>query len=127
MLQKFSSQDRPSQVAGRSYVTMDADHQTAAATIYTVTAGKVFYLVSLAISCFNSSTTANGRLRLLDNTTVLLPISIPTAGVAALASFVPGSINVVNFQEPLEFTNSVKTDIPTGTVTYSLTIVGYEQ
>lgn len=119
--------DRPSQKTGRVYKEGFLDHQTTGQTAYTVTNGKTLYVTSIAISAFNASAVANGRLRVRDNTTVKIPVSIPTAGVAALASLVPATLTALSFPEPIPFGTNLNVDLPAGTVTYSLSFSGYEE
>ena len=119
--------DRPSQKTGRTYKTATLLHQNSTQTLYTVTSLKVLYVTSIALSGYNTSTANAGQLEIRDNATLRIPVSIPTAGVGALASQVPVSSNVFTFLEPLQFSTSVVVTLTAGTLTYSISLVGYEE
>ena len=118
--------DRPSQKTGRAYKTAQITAATATTTIYTVTVGKILYITSILVSGFNTSTTNAGILNLRDDTTVKIPISIPTAGVGALSSQTPVSVATITFAEPLQFVTNFNAEENSGTLTFSIAFVGYE-
>ena len=120
-------QNRPSQGVGRVYKTASLDHVNSGQTAYTVTNGKVLYVTSIIVSGYNSSALASGHLQVRDNTTVKLGISIPSAGIGALASLIPSQINSIPFIEPLQFSTNFNIAVAGGSVTYSVTFTGYEE
>lgn len=119
--------DRPSQKTGRVYKDGVVSGATSGQTVYTVTSGKKLYVTSIEVSVFNSSTTAAGLLNVRDNTTVKSSVSIPQAGVAALAAFVQGSGITYIFPEPKQFSTNLNIAIGAGTLTYSVSFTGYEE
>lgn len=118
---------RPTEKAGRTYKTFVADAITTTTTVYTVTAGKTLYIMTIAVSGFNTNTTTAAHIQIMDNATTRFPLSFPTAGVGALASFIPIAINPITFLEPLEFATSVVITMAAGTNTLSAVFVGYEE
>lgn len=121
--------NRPSQGSGRTYKTGQLSVQTADATVYTVTAGKTLYVTTLNIAAFNTSTVTSGDLALRDGNggTVLIPTLMTAAGVAAQLAASAAVSNLFLFAEPLQLTNAFYMDIISGTITYSVSFVGYEQ
>lgn len=122
--------NRPSQGAGRTSVLFNASAQTGDATLYSVTGGKTFYLTTLVLSAFNTSSTGAGNLQLKDGGaggTLKAPFIMPTAGVGALLAAQPLLPGSITFQEPIPFTTNVFMDVVGGTITYSVTGVGYEE
>lgn len=115
---------RPSEGTGRSHVSANIDNVTATTTIYTVTAGKTFYLTDLMITATNSSTTANGRFRIRDNVTTKIPKNFGASIVGAVSPFLN---EVDNFIEPIPFTTNVNLEVVAGTLSVSVAIVGYEK
>lgn len=122
---------RPSQVTGRTPKKGFLDAQTADALLYTVTAGKVLYVTSLIFGMVNTSNGALGRVMLRDGTTVagadLLPFLSPAAGAGVLASSVGNVTTPIALAEPLPITAGLFVDILAGTVTYTISFVGYEE
>lgn len=122
--------NRPSQGTGRTHVNATISAANTDQTVYTVTAGKTFYLTTLILSAFNSSIGAVGVIILKDGGaggTAKLSYLMQQAGVGALVATQPLVPGNNTFQEPLQFTGSVFMDITSGTVTYSVGIVGYEE
>lgn len=119
--------NRPSQGANRTYKFGALSNQTTDQTVYTVTSGKVLYVTSIVLSGFNTSTATSGLLHIEDNGTLRLAISSPVAGVGALASSIPVSGNIFTFLEPMQFSTAFEVDVVQGTLTYSVSFVGYEE
>lgn len=121
--------DRPSQGTGRANKVAVLSNQTADATLYTVTAAKTFYLTSIVIGAFNTSTATTGILLVLDGSggSTKIPIIMTAAGVAAQLAASAAVAIPMTFLEPIQFTTAVYMDITAGTVTYSVGMVGYEQ
>src|SRR5258708_30348450 len=118
---------RPSQWLGTTYKAGLLDNLTTNATAYTVTTGKTLYVTSLNISGYNGSTTNAGDIDIQDGSVNRIPLSIPTAGVGALASQIPVSALQFIFQEPKQFSTNINVNIKTGTITYSFDFTGYEE
>ena len=118
--------DRPSQKSGRTYKEGQLSGSTSSTTVYTVTAGKTLYVYSIEISIINTSTNV-GLFQVRDSTTVKLPVTISAAGVSALASVTAAQVTSITFPEPKQFSTNFNTNIVTGTLTYSLSFVGYEE
>lgn len=119
--------DRPSQKTGRVYKAAAAEAVTTSQTLYTVTVGKVLYVTSITFNGFNSSTVNPGRLQIRDGTTVKQGVIVPAAGVGSVAASVQAMLTGESFPEPLQFATSFNTNIVTGTWTYSIDFVGYEE
>lgn len=122
--------NRPSQGTGRTYKTAMLSNQTADATLYTNTGGKTLYVTAISFSAFNTSTTATGIILIKDGGTggtAKIPILMTPAGVAAQLAASASVQNAILFAEPLQFSTDVFMDITSGTVTYSIMLVGYEE
>lgn len=116
---------RPSQKAGRVHKTINIDNQNSGQILYNVTNGKVLYIFSIVVSAYNTG--APARLRVKDNTTVKCVFHASGTGLGVLSGAVPLSGLSFNFSEPLQFVSSVVSDIPSGTLVYSVTLIGYEE
>lgn len=114
--------DRPSQKTGRTYKEGFISNATTDQTLYTVTVGKILYVTSITFSAYNSSARTTGNLTIRDSTTIKIPFSFPSSGVA----IIPSSMYMV-FQEPKQFAINFNVDIVTGTITYSISFTGYEE
>jgi|GEM_PF-5826778 len=119
--------DRPSQRAGRVQRQGSLDHQTGNQTLYTVTVGKVLYVTDVVLTVYNTSIAAAGRLQIRDNTAVVIPVSMPPAGLATTAASSQPTALVATFTEPKKFLTNVNVNIASGTITYSLSLTGYEE
>ncbi len=114
---KVQQYQRPSQMNGRTYKTAQISGVSAQTTIYTVTASKVFYLTSIAMSIIPGGPAV---VNISDNASILLPFS---AGPKDNSCFMS-----VTFPEPLHFSTNVILKIASGTLTSgSVNIVGYEE
>lgn len=122
---KVALADRPSEVRNRIHVDANVENITAfPTTVYTVTAGKIFYLQSIGISYVNTSLTVNTRIVVRDNATVKLPYigGQASAQIPAVATSSP-----TTFAEPIPFTTNVNVNSLGGTNSVSLYIIGYEE
>jgi hypothetical protein len=115
----------PSSKTGRTAKHIAIDNQTTGQSLYSVTAGKTLYILSVFVSGFNTG--QSGRLRIKDDTTVLLTIHALGTGLGILGGMTPFTAVPAAFVEPMKFTTNVTVDIPTGTLTYSITLIGYEE
>jgi hypothetical protein len=109
---------RPSEKSGRTYVSIQGK-LAADGTFYTVTGGKVLYLCSMTwitIATTGAAVTAD----LNDNATP--KFSIRTGTAVNSVSSIQNS-----FQEPLQFTNSIKLDVTAGVPESNFTGIGYEE
>lgn len=117
--------ERSSEVRGRLHVDKHVENVSAfPATIHTVTAGRIFYLMSIGVTGLNTSVAANGRLVIRDDTTVKIPYLVGQASSGA-----PGPIAIAPaaFLEPIPFATDVNIQQLGGTNTVSIYIVGYEE
>jgi hypothetical protein len=118
--------DRPSEVRGRTRITIPVNRTTVpvgATTLYTVTAGKILYISAFSFSAINDSL-AVGEWRLRDSTTVKTAyiLSSRTAGTpAAAASSSP------TLPEPMNFGTNVNVILITGTIDIAGFLIGYEE
>lgn len=122
---KVALTDRSSQVLGRVHVDALIENVSAfPTTIHTVTAGYIFYLMSIGVTALNSSQTVNGRLVIRDNLTVKIPYLVgqATAGTPGPIAIAPAA-----FLEPIPFSTNVNIQQLGGTNTVSIYIVGYEE
>lgn len=117
--------NRPSSKIGRVQKIITVDNQNVGQTLYTVTVGKILYVESVLVSGYNTGTPA--RLRIKDNTTVLIPIHATGTGLGVLSGAVPLGAVIMHFPDPLPFLSSVVIDVPTGSLVYSALIIGYEE
>lgn len=121
--------DRPSQRSGGTAVHRAQAALTATTDLYTVTAGKTFYMTSLAVYVFNTSTTQIGDLRIVDRAgsdTLHLPVLMTAAGVGSITAASAAIGTSFTFQEPKPFSTKVTAVVQTGTLTFSLSFGGYE-
>lgn len=122
---KVALTDRSSQVLGRIHVDAFVENVSAfPTTIHTVTAGYIFYLMSIGVTAINTSQTVNGRLVIRDNLTVKIPYVVgqATAGTPGPIAIAPAA-----FLEPIPFSTNVNVQQLAGTDIVSLYIVGYEE
>lgn len=122
------NQERPSSKDGRVYKDGALSGASSNQTIYTVTSGKKLYLTSINISGINSSISAAGKLEIRDGAnTIKIPMTVPTAGIGALASLIPVAVNTFAFPEPKQFSTDLRVVIGAGTMVYSVDFTGYEE
>lgn len=119
--------ERPSSKSGRTYITAQKAGQSTDQTVYSVTGGKKFYCTSLVISGTNTDAANPAQLNIKDNTTVLLPFTWAAAGLGAALVTTQLTGIALTFLEPLQFSTSVVADVVTGTLLYSVAVVGYEE
>lgn len=117
---------------GRTHITALLENQTADALLYTVTPGKILRVTSVVVGIINTSSASGGRVVLRDGTTaagtIRIPILAPNAGAGILASAVGNVTTPVYFgSEPFQFATGIFVDILAGTITYSLSMNGYEE
>lgn len=118
---------RPSQLPGRTPVTVLVDNITAPALLYTVTSGKTYYVTDILLTIANSAS-ATGRLEIYDDTTAtglpVLPINAADPGSGG-----DDSLTTIahSFSEPMPFTTGVFFDEAAGTLVMSGTLMGYEE
>ena len=118
---------RPSQLAGRTPISVLADNITAPASLYTVTALKTLYITDILITIVNSGS-VTGRLEIYDAASAvgspILPINAADPGSGGddtLTTFTH------TFSEPMAFTTGVFFDEAAGTLVMSGTLIGYEE
>lgn len=120
---------RPSARAGRTNVKSVRTLTTAAlSTLYTVSAGKTLYVLSISLSAYNSAAVA-GDVRIQDGAVeVELPLVVPPASVTG-QTFAASPLSTVHmtFDEPKQFTNDFRVVVVTGTLTYACSFSGYEE
>lgn len=118
---------RPSQKEGRTYIDGALGDQKIGQTVYTVTQGKTLYVTTVNISAVNSGVAASGYIQIRDGNTLKIPVTVPTAGLGALASLIPLNVSSFSFEEPKKFTTNFNVNIASGTMTYSIDFTGYEE
>ena len=118
---------RPSQLAGRTPVTVLADNETAPTLLYTVTALKTLYITDILLTLVNSGA-VTGRLEIYDalsaTGTPALPINAADPGSGGddtLTTFTH------TFAEPMAFSTGVYFDESAGTLVMSGILMGYEE
>jgi len=118
---------RPSQLSGRTAVTVLSDNETAPTLLYTVTALKKLYITDILLTLVNSGT-VTGRLEIYDALTAvgapILPINAADPGSGGddtLTTFTH------TFAEPMEFSTGVYFDEAAGTLIMSGVLIGYEE
>ena len=118
---------RPSQLPGRTPVTVLADNATAPTLLYTVTGGKTLYITDMILTIANSGT-VTGSLEIYDALTAtgtpVLPINAADPGSGG-----DDTLTTVthSFVEPMPFTTGVFFDEAASTLTMSGTMLGYEE
>lgn len=114
----------PRQDVGRTRVNASLTNQTTNQTVYTVTAGRTFFMTNYVLSAVNSSITTIGEVNIRDSGTTKIPhlMSKDLDKVSESSSLGFG----LNLQEPVQFTTNVNVTVA-GTVAYSLAIMGFEQ
>lgn len=116
---------RPSELTGRTKVSVVIDSVTASASAYTVTASTDFYVTDIILTVDNALTTGVGSLKIQDGSggTVVLPVLVQEAGQNETA------VTVIShqFKEPILFDTEVYLTIVSGTLTISGIINGYEE
>ena len=123
----ISIPNRSSQKTNRTQVQASLNNLTANATAYSVTGGKILYMTSLTISAFNTSSTSSGLLVIQDGANIISPFTISQAGVGALLASEPLQSTPINYYEPKQFSTSINVRIGSGTITYSMDFIGYEE
>jgi hypothetical protein len=115
---------RPSSGAGRTHVSAQVGTQTADVSVHTVTATKTLYIHTLVVVVRNGSAVNDGVLQIRDGAggTVKMTISMSTStGLRPAVDLSP------DFQEPMQFTSGVYADVISGTLTFDVMLVGYEE
>ena len=118
---------RPSQLAGRTAVTVLSDNETAPTLLYTVTVGKTLYITDILLTLVNSGA-VTGRLEIYDDLSATglpkLPINAADPGSGGddtLTTFTH------TFAEPMAFSTGVYFDESAGTLIMSGILIGYEE
>lgn len=114
------------EIRGNEYRSSNVTSQTADSTIYTVLPGRILMVTSLIIAINNASVPVAGKLYLRDggvSGTVILPLDVTTASAGGSPANL--FMNII-FPTPLRFNTSVYANIVAGTLTYSVTFVGFD-
>tara|TARA_R110002020_G_scaffold21537_9_gene73097 strand:- start:786 stop:1658 length:873 start_codon:yes stop_codon:yes gene_type:complete len=118
---------RPSQLPGRTPITIVADSTTSPTLEYTVSVGKTLYITDIIVSVGNVAA-GSGLLEIFDALTAtgtpLLPLIIadPGSGGDSAVSTISHT-----FSEPLAFSTGVFWNEAAGTLTMSGVMLGYEE
>lgn len=113
----------PEDVRGNKYRDGGVANQAASGVVYTVSAGRRFKCTSMIVNVVNTAGTS-GELDILDGVGGALKVPfLPAASTNQSRSVIV--MNLV-FPTPLEFVNTVYASIVSGTITYSISVVGYE-
>lgn len=116
---------RPSEITGRTAITVVMNNVVASANQYSVTGGKKFYVTDILITVLNTSTANTGDLHLEDGNggTIVLPVL-----TAQGKTNEPQLTTVTHtFAEPIEFSTEVYAQIVAGTLDVSGVLTGYEE
>ena len=118
---------RPSQLAGRTPISVLADNETAPTLLYTVTGGKTLYVTDILLTIVNTGS-VTGRLEIYDalsaTGTPVLPINAADPGSGGDDTLT----NVTHaFAEPLPFTTGIYFDEDASSLIMSGTLIGYEE
>lgn len=118
---------RPSQLAGRTPVTVLSDNETAPSLLYTVTALKTLYVTDILLTLVNTGS-VTGRLEIYD---ALSATGLPKLPINAADPGSGGDDTLTTFThtfvEPLAFSTGVYFDESAGTLVMSGILMGYEE
>jgi len=118
---------RPSQLPGRTPVSVLADNETAPVLLYTVTALKTLYITDIILTIANSGA-VTGRLEIYDalsaTGTPVLPINAADPGSGG-----DDTLTTIThtFAEPLAFSTGVFFDEAASILVMSGVLIGYEE
>jgi len=118
---------RPSQLPGRTPITVLADNESAPALLYTVSVGKTLYVTDVILTIVNNGT-VTGRLEIYDNTSAtgapVLPINAADPGSGG-----DDTLTTIThtFAEPLAFSTGVYFDEQASSLIMSGVLIGYEE
>lgn len=118
---------RPSQLPGRTPITVLADNETAPVLLYTVTGGKTLYITDIILTVVNSGA-VTGLVEIYDalsaTGTPKLPINCADPGSGG-----DDTLTTIThtFAEPLAFSTGVYFDEAASTLTMSGVMLGYEE
>jgi len=118
---------RISQVLGRTPNTVVGLDLTADATLYTVPAGKIFYVTSIEWGGENTSTTTSMKCRLRDGGAAgtVQSVFLINESIGGLGGVNETSNDFSAYQEPIPFTVNVFFDAVTGAPVVDVILVGY--
>jgi hypothetical protein len=118
---------RPSQLPGRTPVTVLADNANAPVLLYTVTALKTLYITDMILTIVNSGA-VTGRLEIYDALTAtgtpVLPINCADPGSGGDSTL---TTVTHTFAEPMAFSTGVFFDEQASTLVMSGVLIGYEE
>lgn len=113
---------RPSASFGRTHVQAIATASgvsSGSTLVWTVTPGKTFWMTSFILNCVNTGTIGTLVLRDVNNTVGVIPWKIPAN---------PGFlVQQLEMAEPKKFTQDVQVNVGNGTLTWTISITGYEE
>ncbi len=114
----------PRQDVGRTRVDASLTMQTTNQVVRTTTSGKSFFLTEYVLTAVNSSLTTIGQVNIKDDGIVKIPhlMSKDLDKVSESSSLAFG----FTLQEPVQFVTDVNVEV-SGSVTYSIAIMGFEQ
>ena len=117
---------RPSQLAGRSTVSVVVD-STASVLEYTVSASKTFYVTDIILTIINRDTGGEGKLIIRDGTTVAGTIVLPLGIVESANSTSGLTAILMTFAEPVSFDTGLFFEENDGQLEWAGNIRGYEE
>ena len=117
---------RPSQLFGRTAVSIVVDGVTASSLLHTVTANKTLYVTDVFLTVDNSGSVA-GTLKLENGIIAAQPVVTCFMIADPPGSASSNTIITHSFIEPLEFDTGVYLNEAAGTLTICGTINGYEE
>lgn len=115
----------PEDIKSHRYATASLAGQINSTTIRTTAPGRIFKCTSIVVFAANTSVNNPGRLDIMDGGaggTILLPITLSTS----TNQFGSQLSMTLTFPTPLRFSTDTYANIFSGTLTYSITVVGYE-
>lgn len=115
----------PRQDVGRTRINASLTNQTTNQTVYTVTSGRTFFLTEYVLTAVNSSTSTLGQVTIRDDGVVKVPHILQKDAVSATSNG-PSLAVGLTLEQPVQFTTDVNVVI-TGTINYSIAIMGFEQ
>ncbi len=125
--QKVEVINSPSQVGSRTYVHQTFKNLSTSTVLYSVPAGKTFYLVNLGISILNGSTTVHADIDITDTSGSVVTTKIPfTIGDGTNQS--NGYLFYsTSYLEPIRFSSEIGASLISGTVQMSGFFTGYTE
>src|SRR3990167_4807074 len=120
---------RPSQLNERTHIQegVTIGGSSGNTIIYTITPGKKLYITDIVFNGDNTSTSADGIIRIRDGFISQMSFQTRRAGTAANVAGVPLVGLAMTFPEPKQFITNVNLQVSAGVFSYSISFTGYEE